>query len=726
MSDLEDPDVVRAELARVLASEAFREARRSRRLLEFIVEATLEGRGTTLKEFTLGADALERGPGFDPRTDPIARVEASRLRTRLAQYYADEGAANSLRITLPKGTYVPVFARPPASARSMPALVDSPSWGRSAVLAVVASAIAATAVWFLARRDGVPPAVRGAAAVLEFDAGAAGVDVASHVGNDFALSASGELLVFVGRKPQGDYALFARDMTSLTARELAGTQGARSPVLSPDGQWVAFWADGEVRKTRTDGAERPTKLTATADLLGGSWGEDGRIVAALDRDRLVSIDASTGETAVLPEAPGQRRVWPQALARQGLILYTSESGQMGGAAIEAMDVRTGQRTELVRGALYGRYTASGYLLFVRDGTLFGVELDVRALELRGEPVPIASGVAWSPTFGYAQYAVADNGLLVLRSTGDGADTEAAWLDDEGVVRLPEISGLLQWPRLSPDGRSLAVMRRDADDYDLWVYSLETRVGRKIADQPSDLQAPVWTRDGRFVLYAASGAILWSAADASASGVFLRAAPEPQIVVPWSTSPEDRALAYYVRGTGGSFDLWVASIEHAASGLVAARPEVFVATAAFETYPAISPDGRALAYTSFEYGRQEIYVRPFPGGGQATRVAALGGGPPVWSRDSTELYYLSEDRRVMSVDYDSALATGAARRVSASPLADTGVIASYDVGPDGRVIALLPAEPVRSAGALVLVTDFRELLERGASRRVVPAVARPAP
>ena len=129
-------------------------------------------------------------------------------------------------------------------------------------------------------------------------------------------------------------------------------------------------------------------------------------------------------------------------------------------------------------------------------------------------------------------------------------------------------------------------------------------------------------------------------------------PEAQIFVPWSTSPEDRQLAYYARGTGTSFDLWVVSLEHSASGLVAGRPEVFLATPKFETYPAISPDGRTLAYVSYEYGRQEIYVRGFPEGRQATSVVAYGGAPPVWSRESPVLYFLGEDRHVMAVDYET--------------------------------------------------------------------------
>ncbi|HET8697765.1 MAG TPA: hypothetical protein VFO94_09780, partial [Gammaproteobacteria bacterium] len=104
-------DEIRAQLDKMLASAAFRDAQRPSRLLRFLVEETLAGRAATLKEYTLGADGLQRGPGFDPRTDPIARVEASRLRSRLELYYSSEGALDDVLVSLPKGSYVPSFER---------------------------------------------------------------------------------------------------------------------------------------------------------------------------------------------------------------------------------------------------------------------------------------------------------------------------------------------------------------------------------------------------------------------------------------------------------------------------------------------------------------------------------------------------------------------------------------------------------------------------------------
>src|SRR5262245_61803236 len=106
------------ELEKVLASGVFRSAGRSSKLLRFLVEETFNGKSARLKDYTLGAEALGRGDGFDPRTDPIARVEASRLRSRLELYYATEGTSDAIVITLPKGTYVPVFGMPSPEIRT--------------------------------------------------------------------------------------------------------------------------------------------------------------------------------------------------------------------------------------------------------------------------------------------------------------------------------------------------------------------------------------------------------------------------------------------------------------------------------------------------------------------------------------------------------------------------------------------------------------------------------
>jgi hypothetical protein len=270
------PDAVRSELEKVVSSAAFQGAGRSGKLLRFLVERTVSGLGDQLKEYTVGAEALGRGEAFDPRTDSIVRVEASRLRTRLDLYYSSEGRMDPARIVLPKGSYVPKFewVTPPS-----PVAAPDRTWLWK-IITALALAIAILAVWRSWHRvEALPAAIR-----LEVDLGA-GVSLRStQVGSSSVILApDGRRLVFVSFRQDG----MPRLMTLLLDQvggsepvELPGTEGARGPFFSPDGRWVGFLASGRLWKTQVEGGT-PIALCDSQELLGASWGDDNTIIAAL-------------------------------------------------------------------------------------------------------------------------------------------------------------------------------------------------------------------------------------------------------------------------------------------------------------------------------------------------------------------------------------------------------------------------------------------------------------
>ena len=321
---------VREQLERMLASKTFAGSQRSSVLLRFVVEETLKGRAAYLKEYALGAEALGRGADFDPRADPIARVEASRLRSRLELYYATEGARDAVAITLPKGGYAPVFARAHRRSRFPAEPIDRIGTHRSprsrpalwfALGAAVAAAVVAVTAW---RRTAESPALEPLVQV-DIDLGGAGV-LGSEVGNDLALSPDGETLVFVALLPDGSTRLYARRLAELTAVELPGTVGARGPFFSPDGRSVGFWAQGSLKKTLVDGGS-PVAVVTASDLQGASWGENDEIIATLDSTgRLFRVSVDGGEPVpVFEPAPGTNARWPQHLPG-GAILFTQTRG----------------------------------------------------------------------------------------------------------------------------------------------------------------------------------------------------------------------------------------------------------------------------------------------------------------------------------------------------------------------------------------------------------------
>jgi eukaryotic-like serine/threonine-protein kinase len=717
---------IREQLDRILRSTAFRDAQRSSRLLRFLVEETLAGRGLALKEFTLGADALDRGPSFDPRTDPIARVEASRLRTRLELYYSKEGLNDPLRIVLPRGGYVPQFQSAPSASATEPRRLSALNAAVFGALAGIAVAVGVGVLLKDRVGGGAPPGLRQSMQ-LEVSLGMDGLSIGSEVGPDMALTPDAAELVFVGRESDGGTRLFARSLRTLTTRELPGTFGARGPFVSPDGNWVAYWAAGVLRKARIDGTGSPTTVCDASDLLGGTWADDGSIIAALSTTELSRIDPISGRRTVLLQDPSMssRLLWPQALRGGEAVVFTHILGPVSGSTIEVFKPGTGERRVLVRGGFYGRYISSGHLIYSSRGTVFAVKLDLQELRVQGAAVPVLREVAYSPTFGNAQIDVAIDGTAVYRRAVAGSDFQLAWVDVTGKSHgLSDHTGPYLWLRLSPDGGRIAFTLQESDHYDLWIQNIQDASRKRLAEgDRHDISSPVWTSDGKYLLYGTRDGIDRVEVDGSRSGRLLSRS-EQTAVVPWSISSDGRRLAYYQMGTNTGFDLWTAPIEVSVSGVRSGGPQVFRQTRAFEVYPAFSPDGHWLAYGSNESGNWEVYVRAYPDNGTQVQISGGDGRIPTWSRAGHELLYETDSHRIMAVHYSvehGTFSPGPPRPWTPIQLGDTGVIANYDLRSDGKsLVALMPS--VRTpliANQFILVTNFSDEVRRRLAESAAP-------
>ena len=686
------------QLGKILSSSLFENAGRSRTLLKFVVERTVNNEGDRLKEYTLGAEALGRGDSFDPRTDPIVRAEASRLRSRLERYYALEGRADPIVIALPKGSYVPQFLD-----RSMAEETDKASLPKGADPAVsrarlftwlavgaLAAACAAGIGILVSRRFARPQEL----SVVQFDVELkAGGAVGSEVGTDVILSPDGTRLVYVSLGVDGVTHLNTRRLDQSQVTELPGTEGARVPFFSTDGRWVGFEASGKLKKTAVEGGS-PIALCDSAGLLGASWGEDGNIIAALGQSTLWRISASGGTPAVVADLAKESKtpMWPQVLPGAKVVLFTA-AGFSGpnGASIEALSLSTGKRSVLARGGTYGRYLPNGYVMYVNQGTLFALPIDIDRLEARGTATPILDGVSYSSIFGFAQLDFSRTGALVYRKSS-GGEVTAEWLDSAGqrdpVLRKP---GRYLWPSVSPDGDRLALSVIESGATSVWIYEQQPDRTTRLTSAAGK-HLPVWSPDGRFLVLGGPGGLNWLRLDSAGK-------PEPlthsnSIQVPWSFSPNGKRLAYHEMSPTTGFDLWTVPVQASGSGLTAGKPELFLQTPAFETYPSFSPDGQWMAYGSNESGSWEVSVRAFPDNGRKVQVSAAGGRIPRWSPNGHELFFRTDDQRIMVASYTTkggSFAVRSLRQWSQSRLADTGVLSNFDLSPDGRrILALMPA------------------------------------
>ena len=703
------------ELEAVLSSKTFQGAERSAALLRYIVERTLNGQSDRLKEFTLGAEALGRGESFDPRTDPIVRAEASRLRSRLERYYAGEGRARSLVIEVPKGSYVPLLRERPPATKSIgraSRLVGPDAawiaWG----IALVATAVAIT-LWLSSRSLPLPdqPLVR-----LDVELKSNGV-LGSEVGTDVILSPDGTRVVFVSRSADGIAHLNVRRLDQANSIQLPGTEGARSPFFSPDGRWVGFWAAAKLKKASIEGGS-PIVLCEATGGLGASWGKDGSIVANLtSTGTLWRLPSSGGEPVMMVDLTKETAIpaWPQVLPDANAVLFTRiDAAGADTASIEVLSFLDGKRTVLVRGATYGRYLPNGYLTYVNQGTLFAVAFDVSRLEIRGTAIPVLDDVSYASTFGYAQVDFSQTGTLVYRTaTGQ---VVAAWLDRSGNAE-PVISDSARYraPRFSPDGRRLALVKTVSG---IATAEQDENKGRDTSRATCGADR-TWSPDGRFLVGGGGpGSMVWiNAQDPDTRRPLM---PGSANRVSWSFTPDGRRLAYHEMGPTTGFDLWTVPVEIVGDALKTGTPELFLRTPSFEVYPSFSPDGRWLAYGSNESGTTEVYVRAFPDNGTKVRVSENGGRIPRWSSNTRELLYRTDDQRLMVVTYSTeggAFVAEKPRLWTTARLADTGVLPNFDLDQNGkRVLALLPAPENRQTEnhATFILNFFDEVRRRAAS------------
>ena len=554
-----------------------------------------------------------------------------------------------------------------------------------------------------------------------------------------ALSPDGKTLVF-GAIWGGPPQLYARAMDQLSATPISGTSGGSSPFFSPDGQWVGFFADGELRKVPLRGGPAVTLCKAPA-LFGASWGDDGTIAFATQRNgglSRVSASGGTPETLTTPQPGEYGHRLPHMLPGSRAVIFTilKDPNLWADSQIVVRSLDTGQQAVLLTGGADARYVSTGHLIYVRLGTLMAVPFDPVRLAVTGGATGVIDDVmqAADRNLSYmantlaGQFTLSRTGALVYLTGGAVAagDRVLAWVDRHGTSQaLPAPPHSYSGPRLSPDGQRVVVYSLAPND----VWSVDIPRGTLspvTVDGQSDHGS--FAPDGKRILYRSraggnEGNLYWKAADGSGDAERLTTGGRSHTPSSWSRDGSTLAFVEEgdYRGKGYfQFDIWMLSIADRAT-----RPVIH--TAANEMTPEFSPDGRWLAYVSSESGRHEVYVQPYPGPGERHLISTNGGEQPAWSRDSRELFYVQGGLanspggtpRLMSVRIatDPAFRAGTPQRLFDSTDLRIPWGRSYDVAPDGRFLLTLgkesPATPAPTQ--MIFVQHWFEEL-----KRLVPA------
>ena len=693
------------QMERVLSSPTFQGAVRSRALLKFLVEESAGERADRLKDTRSGPRRWARA-----RRSTRARTRSSAPKRRgcgagWSATTPTRASATPVVIVLAKGSYVPQIQARAEPAESQLGPILGPTSTRSPtrdrvmwLLAGVALGGAVMVLWAWQRPSGDPGSRSPMQFEVELQTNGA---LASDVGTDVVISPDGTRLVFVVRGQDGVVRLATRRMDQADVTELPDTTGARMPFFSPDGAWVGFWAAGSLKKIAIDGGS-PVVLCQAVDLLGASWGEDGTIVAALSFGTLSRVPSSGGQPTVVADLTGASidPRWPQVLRGGRHVLYTAVGPQgPNNASLEVLSLVDGKRTPVVRGGTFGR---------CRRRSLPGVRQPGNAVRTAVRPRPVDGCVSHADSDPQRRLVLINFRICPVRrlehghaclSSKSSPRPAPSHLDRNGRTdaAVADERRRYTFPRLSSDGRRLALASTESGVTSIWVHDVGTDRTKRLNAAAGEY-SPTWSPDGRVLVVGSRGGLHWLAVDGSAEAAPLT--KSNTIQVPWSFSPDGTRLAYHELNSTAGFDLWTLPVQHTERGLVAGPPELFLRTPAYETYPAFSPDGRWIAYGSGAYGRWDVYVRPFPdNGSNEVRVSDSGGRIPFWTSNGRELLYRTDDQRVMVVPYSvegTRFVAGKPRPWTTIQLGDTGVISNLDLDPTtGRVLALMPADGDRN-------------------------------
>jgi serine/threonine protein kinase/Tol biopolymer transport system component len=553
-----------------------------------------------------------------------------------------------------------------------------------------------------------------------------------------SLSPDGTVMAFVGQKAGGGVAqLYVRPLTQPQATPLTGTDGVQSPFFSPDGQWIAFFAGGHLKKIPVTGGLAVT-LADAPNPRGGAWGDDGTIVFSPGvgpAGRLLRVSSTGGPpapvTTLVPGEVNQR--WPEILPGARAVLFTSTHtpSLFDDADLVVQALPSGDRKVVVqRGGSYPRYVRSGHLLYLHDGKLLAAPFDLTRLEVTGPPVAATEDVV-SDLGGAAQMAVSASGTLAyLPGPSRTGSVPIHWLDRQGTV-TPLRATPTNWTELAfaPDGRRLALVIADGAPSHIWVYEWARDTLTRLTVDPANHVRPVWTPDGRRIVFASERAdkstlnLYWQRADGFGDAQRLTESPYPQAPASWH--PSGKFLAFVQLNPQTGYDLMILPMEgDEASGWNPGKPTVFLKSVFSELHPMFSPDGRWIAYQSNESGRPEVYVRPFPGAGGKWQVSSNGGGFPIWSRTKHELFYGTLDEQIMVATYaveGEAFHAEKPRLWSDKRYVPRTATWPFDLHPDGEQFALTAAAEVpgvaRHDHVTVIFNMFDEL------RRIAPPTRR---
>ena len=579
------------------------------------------------------------------------------------------------------------------------AIAPPPSRRRSLLWPAVAAAtlLAAVLLTFTSLRRPPAPEAQPARFAIPIPAGASYAP--EDIERGFSISPDGTRLI-IEAESGGHRRLYERRLDSEEARPLEGSSDALSHFWSPDGRFLAFFANGRLRKIPAAGGPAEELCEAPLPFVG-SWSSSGTILfSSLDPPGIYSVPSTGGKPARLlapdPARQEANLIWPHFLPDGRRFLYMANSRKAGRELrIGSLDSKETRSVGTITSRV--EYAAPGYLVLAREGAIFAQPFDQVKAELRGEPRLLASGAHYFFGPSHATFSVSQTGVLAYQTARP--PSRLTWYDRTGKAlgTLGE-PAVIHGLRIAPDGLRAAVdiQNLKTGTSDIWVYDIASGVPTRLHSDPTDEGMPVWSADGTKVFYRSDRngpPDIYEMTPGSGSEKPVLALPGVQL--PEDASRDGRMLAYVNIYSGTVRNIWLLSLENRA------KPTAWRQPAWNEMSPRFSPDGAWIAYESDETGETEVYVARTEGGGDKRRISPAGGKEPRWRRDGKELYYVGRGGSLMSVPIVPSPTWQAGS--PAVLFQGEAEIENYEVAPDGsRFLASVPAERLRASPLRVIL------------------------
>jgi serine/threonine protein kinase/Tol biopolymer transport system component len=534
-----------------------------------------------------------------------------------------------------------------------------------------------------------------------------------------ALSPDGRTLALVAYSEQANKnQIWLHQVGGRGAAVLPGTEGGSYPFWSPDGRSIGFFAQSKLKTIEVSTGRSARVLCEAPFGRGGSWSKDGVILFTQDAwSGLVRISSSGGTPSVVTQPDAAlfqvSHRWPMFLpdGRHFLYLACNFSGRLDKNEIFVGSLDSAEKRPIVNSSTNAVYVDPGYLVYWRDNALVAQRFDLHSYSLTGEAHTITDAVQYFPQTNLAVFAVAGKTLVAQTGGGNGmGKTQLTWFDrhgkELGAFGLPD---RVANPKLSPDGRRVAVDQTDTDGrhVNIWIHDLANNSSTRIGFGPGLEQEAVWSPDGKQVIYTSNEKLFFSLymknSDGSGNTENVADFGKPQ-QAPWDWSRDGKNLLVQK-----DRELWYVTLaDRQTHPLV--QTQWLVHNAQF------SPDGKFVAYVTNETGNWEVYVSPFPGFGSRWQVSRGGGEEPRWRRDGKEIFYLAPDGKLMAADVKigAGFEAGAPAELfqthARQPISAYDFF-SYDVTADGQKFLVNTRVDTSNSAPLSVILNWSAEMEK---------------